>query len=370
MTTFVEIHAIQNIPPANINRDDTGAPKTATYGGVVRGRVSSQAWKRAMRDYFRMSVDPKDVGTRSKQVVKLLADAVVARSPELEPRADELAVEAFTAAKLKLAKKSKKDEGLPEMGYLMFFSQRQIDSIADLLVEHAHSDDLKGILTGARIKELMDSDHSIDIALFGRMVADAPDLNVDAACQVAHAIGVHEVVPEYDYFTAVDDVVEAAEETGAGMIGTVEFYSSTFYRYAVVNVDQLQLNLGDRSAVRMALEAFIRAFVVSMPTGKQNTFANGTRPSAVMVTVATGQPTSLVGAFEEPIKDSLGYVRPAVGALAVHAGEVFDTWRRPKTILVCGLPSDLGELAELGPSVSFDDLVTAVGAVTSSGDRT
>ena len=367
MSTFVEFHAIHNVPPANINRDDTGAPKTATYGGVVRGRVSSQSWKHAMRDYFRLVVDPKDVGTRSKQVVKLLADAVTDRSPELGPRAEDLATQAFTAARLKVGKKSKKDESPAEMGYLMFLSQRQIDSVADLLVEHANSDDLKSILTTARVKELLDSDHSIDIALFGRMVADSADLNVDASCQVAHAIGVHEVVPEYDYFTAVDDVAEAAEETGAGMIGTVEFYSSTFYRYAALNVDQLRHNLGEPVAVQMAMEAFTRAFIESMPTGKQNTFANGTRPSAVLVTVAEGQPASLVGAFEEPIKDSLGYVRSAVEALAGHAGEVFETWRRPSVVLACGLASDLGQLAKLGEVVSFDDLVARVGAVGGDG---
>ncbi|OYO16965.1 type I-E CRISPR-associated protein Cas7/Cse4/CasC [Enemella evansiae] len=367
MTTYIEIHAIQNVPPANLNRDDTGAPKTATYGGAVRGRVSSQSWKRAMRRHFNDQLDPKDVGRRSKQVVKLLMDAVVERDRDLEERAESLAVSALKAAgfdpKPKKGKKGEPD-GTAELGYLLFVSQRQIAAVADVIVANADAGDDKALVAAfkaAGVKNLLDADHSIDISLFGRMVADAPDLNVDAACQVAHAIGVHEVVPEFDYFTAVDDVVEAAEEAGAGMIGTVEFYSSTFYRYAAVNLDQLATNLGDEKAVSMAVESFVRAFVESMPSGKQNTFASGTRPTAVLVTVAEGQPASLVGAFEEPVKDSLGYVKPAVGKLADHAREVFDTWRKPKEILVCGLPGDLSRLAELGDVVSFDELAARAG---------
>lgn len=357
MKTFVEIHAIQNIPPANVNRDDTGAPKTATYGGVLRGRVSSQSWKIAMRRDFNERVDPKDVGVRSKQVVKLLMDAVVDRNPELADQAEALAVAALEVAGFKPARK-KKGEGLPELGYLMFVSRSQIDSVADAIVENADADKIKDALKAANVKGLLDADHSIDMALFGRMVADAPDLNVDAACQVAHAIGVHEVVPEYDYYTAVDDVVRDAEEVGAGMIGTVEFYSSTFYRYAALNLDQLALNLGNPGAVRLAIQEFVRAFVQSMPSGKQNTFGNGTRPSAVLVTVGSGQPVNLVGAFEEPVKGNPGYVKPAVAALAAHAKDVFDTWRRPEQVFVCALAGDVGDLARLGEQVSFADLMS------------
>lgn len=364
MTTYVEIHALQNVPPANINRDDTGAPKTATYGGVLRGRVSSQAWKRAMRKHFNDKLDPKQVGVRSKQVVKLLVDAIVARDAGLADRAESLAVMALDIAKIKTAKpkaKSGEAEKVAEMGYLMFISRSQVEAVADAVVANAGAGDDKAVraaLTAAKVRDLLDSEHSVDMALFGRMVADAPDLNVDAACQVAHALGVHEVVPEFDYYTAVDDVSAEAEESGAGMIGTVEFASSTFYRYAAINVDQLSRNLGDATAVQMAIEAFVRAFVESMPTGKQNTFANGTRPTVVMATIAQGQPTSLVGAFEAAVKAQDGHVGVAVAKLAVYAREVFDTWRKPERVLVCGLPSQLGDLAALGDTVSFDELAT------------
>ncbi|NNG20976.1 type I-E CRISPR-associated protein Cas7/Cse4/CasC [Naumannella sp. ID2617S] len=367
MTTYLEIHAIQDVPPANINRDDTGSPKTATYGGVVRGRVSSQSWKRAMRRDFNLQHDPKDVGVRSKRVVSLLAEAVVERAPGLKDRAEDLATAALESAGFKPAKKSKKDEAAAELGYLLFISRHQIEAVADVIVASADAPDLKAAFKAAKVKDLLDAEHSIDIALFGRMVADAPDLNVDAACQVAHALGVHEVTPEFDYFTAVDDVTEAAEEAGAGMIGTVEFYSSTFYRYAVVNIDRLRENLGDEDAVDRAIKAFVKAFVESMPTGKQNTFANGTRPAVVMVTVGEGQPASLVGAFEEPVKDALGYVKPAVQALTSHATHVFDTWRRPETVLVCGLPDARAEMNGLGEAVAFDELVERAAVVAHRG---
>lgn len=355
MKTFIEIHALQNIPPSNVNRDDTGAPKTATYGGSLRGRVSSQSWKAAMRRDFNERVDPKDVGVRSKQVVKLLMDAVTERAPNLADSAEDLAVAALEVAGFKPAKK-KKGEGLPELGYLMFVSRSQIESVADAIVANAQADKVKDALKAANVKGLLDTDHSIDMALFGRMVADAPDLNVDAACQVAHAIGVHEVVPEYDYYTAVDDVTREAEEAGAGMIGTVEFSSSTFYRYAALNMDQLEVNLGNPDAVRLAVQEFVRAFIESMPSGKQNTFANGTRPSAVLITIGTGQPVNLVGAFEEPVKGEPGYVKPAIKALASHAADVFDTWRQPERVFVCALSEEIGALAELAEQVSFVDL--------------
>lgn len=136
------------------------------------------------------------------------------------------------------------------------------------------------------------------------MVADATDLNVDAAAQVAHAISVHGVETEFDYFTAVDDhkAADDEEDAGAGMIGTVEFNSSTLYRYATIDVDRLQENLGNTDATRKAVEAFIDAFSTSMPTGKQNTFANRTLPEAIVVSVRERQSINLAGAFEVPVE--------------------------------------------------------------------
>ncbi|MDO4718145.1 MAG: type I-E CRISPR-associated protein Cas7/Cse4/CasC [Propionibacteriaceae bacterium] len=365
MTTYVEIHALQSVPPSNINRDDSGTPKTALYGGVTRSRVSSQSWKRAIRKHFNDTLDPSDIGMRSRMLVTEIARTISDRQPDLADVAEDLAVNAMEAAGFKRPvpkTRGKNAEGVPETGYLVFLSQRQIDSLAGAAIEASADVDPLKAMKAAKVKALIDTDHSVDIALFGRMIADSSDLNVDAACQVAHALSVHEAVPEYDFYTAVDDAKdrnEEEEDAGAGMMGTVGFVSSTMYRYAAINVDQLKINLGNEKAIRMAIEAFLRSFVESMPTGKQNTFANATRPCAVMVTVGTGQPTSLVGAFEKPLRSSEGYESEAVDRLAEYARGVFSTWRRPSTVLVTALPGHERELADLGMKVSFDDLVTS-----------
>lgn len=364
MTTYIEIHALQNMPPSNVNRDDSGAPKSARYGGVQRSRVSSQSWKKAMRDDFNQRLDPKEVGTRSRMLVKQIAEVIRAARPDLVDRAEGLAVNAMEAAGFKRPvpqTRGKAKEGTPETGYLVFMSQRQIDALAHAAITASDGHDPLAAMKAAKVKDLVDADHSIDIALFGRMVADSADLNVDAACQVAHALSVHEAVPEYDFYTAVDDAKardDEVEDSGAGMMGTVGFVSSTLYRYAALNVDQLRSNLGNDDAVRLAIDAFLRSFLQSMPSGKQNTFANGTRPTAVLVTVATGQPTNLVGAFECPIVSQDGYMSPAIASLATHAQEVFKAWRTPDLALVQGLPSAIAPLTGVAEHVELDELVT------------
>lgn len=363
MTTYIEIHALQNMPPSNVNRDDSGAPKSARYGGVQRSRVSSQSWKKAMRDDFNQRLDPKDVGTRSRMLVSQIAEAITAERQDLAERAESLAVNAMEAAGFKKPvpqTRGKAKEGAPETGYLVFMSQRQIDALAHAAVTASAGPDPLADMKAAKVKDLVDADHSIDIALFGRMVADSTDLNVDAACQVAHALSVHEAIPEYDFYTAVDDVKarnDEADDSGAGMMGTVGFVSSTLYRYAALNVDQLRINLGNSEAVRIAIDAFLHSFIQSMPTGKQNTFANSTRPTAVLVTVATGQPTNLVGAFERPVDPQDGFMRPAVAALAAHAREVFEAWRKPELSLVQGLSSAIEPLTEVAEVVDVNELV-------------
>ena len=363
MTTYIEIHALQNMPPSNVNRDDSGAPKSARYGGVQRSRVSSQSWKKAMRDDFNQRLDPKDVGTRSRMLVSQIAEAITAERQDLAERAESLAVNAMEAAGFKKPvpqTRGKAKEGAPETGYLVFMSQRQIDALAHAAVTASAGPDPLADMKAAKVKDLVDADHSIDIALFGRMVADSTDLNVDAACQVAHALSVHEAIPEYDFYTAVDDVKarnDEADDSGAGMMGTVGFVSSTLYRYAALNVDQLRINLGNGEAVRIAIDAFLHSFIQSMPTGKQNTFANSTRPTAVLVTVATGQPTNLVGAFERPVDPQDGFMRPAVAALAAHAREVFEAWRKPELSLVQGLSSAIEPLTEVAEVVDVNELV-------------
>jgi CRISPR system Cascade subunit CasC len=371
--TIVDVHILQTVPPSNLNRDDTGSPKTAQYGGVRRSRVSSQAWKRATRVAFAQLLDRAELGVRTKRVVELLADRIKALAPELDERATDLAAGTLKAVGvLKASDQANKDEGASakkkaaaESSYLVFFSARQLDNLAEAAIAAAQADQqFTETLKAHNVKALANRDHSVDVALFGRMVADVKDINVDAAAQVAHAISVHPVDNEYDYFTAVDDRKEAVDESGAGMIGTVEFNSATLYRYATVDVDRLRDNLGDPLAVRRALEAFLRAFATSMPTGKQNTFANHTLPDAIVVLLRATQPINFVGAFEEPVIDGLtaGRVRMAADRLAEYATDVERAYgARPVRSWVVRVGDRTKAVASLGEEVTLDELITAVG---------
>ncbi len=373
--TFIDIHVIQTVPPSNMNRDDTGSPKTAYYGGVRRSRVSSQAWKRATRTAFGTILDRQDLGVRTKMVVDMVSEEIRSIEPSLEHGMSlELAEDVVNRAGIPTEKpRAKKDEEAGQesarSSYLVFLSRAQAENLAELAVSAWKSDespDKKAARAAAN------RDHSVDVALFGRMVADASDINVDASVQVAHAISVHAVDNEYDYFTAVDDRAPS-DNPGAGMIGTVEFNSATLYRYATVDLSALEGNLGNGDAARRAVEAFIQAFVTSMPTGKQNTFANRTLPDGVVVMVREGQPVNLVGAFERAVttRDD-GYVAEACRRLSTYATSVDDGFGHsaPKAwVLRAGEAAD--PLVALGKPVVLDELVSQLGDVVAErvGDR-
>ena len=361
MSTYIDVHIIQNIPPSCVNRDDTGSPKSAMYGGVKRLRVSSQAWKHVTRSFFDAHLDREDLGTRTKRVVDILAKEITRQAEDLGDNAQALAEKVFNATKIKIKSGGEKGEEASkkakESGYLLFLSNMQIARLAELAVESARSGEE---LEKKEVKKVFKSENSIDVALFGRMVADDADLNVDAACQVAHAISTHAAENEYDFFTAVDDEKNRSEEedAGAGMMGTVEFSSATMYRYATVNLDMLVENLGDGDAVLRALEVFIKGFCLSMPTGKQNTFANRTLPEAVVISVRDDQPVSLVGAFEEPVPEAsgLGYIDRSVGVLAQYAKTIEKNYGlTPLSSFVVAL-KDSDAVSSLGERVSFADL--------------
>lgn len=306
---YVDFHVLQTVPPSCINRDDTGSPKTAIYGGVTRARVSSQAWKHAMRQAFveESLLDEEDVGKRTKKVTELVEKEIAALAPEKDAA--------------KLAKKTLDNAGIKndEKGTkaLFFISQAQIKALATLAVEECA--DKK------EYKKALSTAPSADIALFGRMVADDPSLNFDAAAQVAHSISTHAVQNEYDYFTAVDDC-QVEDNAGAGHLGTVEYNSATLYRYATVNVMELERHLGAKKAAEV-VRSFGEAFIRSMPTGKQNTFANRTLPDAVYVTIREDQPVNLCGAFERAVRKSVeGYAEPSKSALQAYAQQLYQSF--------------------------------------------
>ncbi len=297
---FLDVHVIQSLPPCNINRDDTGSPKTARYGGVRRARVSSQSWKKAMREYFHTNSENSNVGVRTLEIVKYVADKIVKLDGNIsQEEAMKLADSVINKANVKT-----KDQKAKALFFLGDIQAQQLAEAA--LNENVDKKELQKILS---------DNPAIDIALFGRMVADDPSLNEDASSQVAHAISTHAIQNEFDFFTAVDDL-SPEDNAGAGMLGNVEFNSSTLYRYANVAIHELHRQLGEKEAVINTLKLFIEAFANSLPTGKVNTFANQTIPQMLVISLRTDRPISMVSAFENPIKSTEGYIRKSIERLA------------------------------------------------------
>lgn len=306
MSLFLEFHLIQNFAPSNLNRDDTGAPKDAIFGGQRRARVSSQCFKRAVRLAAKQHelLPEANRGIRTKKLKALLLERLAGRDAE---EAGSKVEAALGAAGLKL-----KDDGRTE--YLLFLGEGEVAAFAALIEQHwdelpvggdkKSKKDAKASLPTEIIKKakaLLDGGKAVDVALFGRMLADMPAVNQDAACQVAHAISTHRVEREFDYFTAVDDKGDEGE-TGAGMIGQVEFNSATLYRYAVLDLRKLLGNLQeDRELALSAVEAFTRALALAIPTGKQNSFAAHNPPEFIGVCLRHASPLSLANAFERPV---------------------------------------------------------------------
>lgn len=310
---YMDFHIIQTVPPSCVNRDDTGSPKTAVYGGVQRARVSSQSWKRAIRQMFQEDFSENELGVRTKMIVDMVVDKIMKIKEDIAvDKAQELAEKVLKACNVGIKDGAAKA--------LFFLSKKQAHNLAALILENEEP-------SKKEAQQMIVQDHSVDIALFGRMVADDPSLNADASAQVAHSISTHRVDNEYDYFTAVDDL-SPKDNAGAGMIGVVEFNSSTMYRYATVALHELHQELGAEGEVTAkAVAAFAKAFITSMPTGKQNTFANRTLPDAVLITLRSDQPINFVGAFEKPVKVSdEGYVQPSICRLREYADQVYATF--------------------------------------------
>lgn len=364
---YLDLYALQSVPPSNINRDDTGSPKTAMYGGALRARVSSQAWKRAMREMFSNLLPEGQLGVRTKFVVPLIADRIAAKREDLAERSVDFAKAVLDATGIKSSETDRKgsDEGALATGYLVFIANRELDDLADIAISWADGgvDPKKPDSKSKKdVQKAFKGIQAVDIALFGRMLADASDFNVDACSQVAHAISVNEISQEYDYFTAVDDCA-ADDNAGAGMLGTVSFNSSTLYRYATVNVDALMNQLGSAKATAYGVAAFAEAFVRSMPTGKQNTFANRTLPNVVAVSLRDDQPINLVTAFECPVyaERERSITQIAAERLAACAKDVEGTFAHPALrSWHVSYGVDAASLEHFGEGVSFDTLVTSV----------
>lgn len=331
MSTRIEFHILQSFAPSNLNRDDTGSPKDAVFGGVRRGRISSQSLKRATRLYMKDQglVPAHAASHRSKRIVDLLAKKIEAKGVDAATAvavAGNAIGQVGSQGKLKV-KANKGGEPLTE--YLMFLGESELDAAAEVLAPEA--DELKNPKSkaldaaGKAITEILKRKGAgaVDVALFGRMLANLPEGNADASCQVAHAISTHRVDREFDYYTAVDDM-KPDDNSGADMIGTIEFNSSVYYRYSVIDLTQLRENLGgDASLTEQTVAAYTRAVVESAPSGKQNTFAAHNLPSTVLVLVRHSRgPRNLANAFEKHVvgKDD--------GLVSTSAARLAEEWKR------------------------------------------
>lgn len=347
---FLDIHVIQTLPPSNINRDDTGSPKTAVYGGVRRARVSSQSWKKAIRDYFKENGNLSNVGVRSLDVVNFLAEKIRELKPELSLEdAVNKSVKTFNAAGISTTKDNR-------VKALFFLGKEQADNLAKEAV--------KDNLDKKALQEILNSNIAIDIALFGRMVADDASLNEDASAQIAHAISTHGVQSEFDFYTALDDLSKE-DQSGAGMLGTIEYNSSTLYRYGNVALHEFYRQLNENKGQTIeAIKLFVEAFLNSLPTGKMNSFANQTVPASVVISLRKDRPVSFVSAFESAVKTKLsqeGYINESIEAMFKEHKNVQRFVKKPEISFYLNL-SEGHSLEGAKEELSLSNLLNDLGA--------
>lgn len=300
MTTFVQFHLLTCYPPSNPNRDDQGRPKQAMFGGQPRLRLSSQSLKRAFREspWFEQGLEGHK-GTRTKRLGEEIDRELAAREGVSPAKARSIANE-VAAIFSKLEAPAKGEEQKPHTTTLAFVSPeewRLARDLADRMLKGEalpKDKDLKKLV-------LRKADGAVDIAMFGRMLAEDADYNREAAVQVAHAITTHRALAEDDWYSAVDDL-NKREDTGAGHLGEHGFGSGVYYLYACVNVDLLVENLADdRPLAARGLDALARALATATPRGKQNSHAHHPRAAYIRVERGPQQPRDLSGAFFQPV---------------------------------------------------------------------
>lgn len=334
---MIELHILQSFPVTCLNRDDLGAPKSAVFGGVQRARVSSQCWKRAIRELTADDEHAKDffAGQRTRYVVKALETTFIAKGTETEKSKALAKITADVIGTL--------DD--PEKGNvktLLFFSPQELSSVVDAvqalnldenLIAESLGDDKKKAekankelskLMGKAVKALAAAvKDAADIAIFGRMVADDHTLTLEGAGLFSHALSTHSTSNELDFFSAVDDAKKDSDDAGAGHIGSLEFNSACYYRYVGINLgllkDATHLGHFTPDELKSVLAAFIRAAVLAVPNARKNSMFGFNPPAYVLGLRRTGQPISLVNAFEKPVTaDGEGYTTPSEKALKTH----------------------------------------------------
>jgi len=350
MAEFIQLHMLVSYPPSNLNRDDLGRPKTAIMGGTQRLRISSQSLKRAwrtsdifaghLRDHMgirtrEMGVmvyaalisgvpltgllagkspgDPKNVTGIPEEKAKSWAGKIASVFVDKHPpgtskkNTNDNAGEPDGETRDTKKGRSNVDKSSLKSEQLVFYSNDEIAAIERLVTtlvkesREPRADELSGLLR----EELS----SVDVAMFGRMLANAPRYNVEAAVQVAHAVTVHEAAIEDDYFTAVDDLNKGEDDAGAGHLGETEFASGLFYEYVCIDKTLLRENLGgdkksdSNQLAAAAVQALVESAVKVAPSGRQNSFASRAYASYLLVEKGSRQPRSLSVAYLEALKE-------------------------------------------------------------------
>ncbi|MBQ3681715.1 MAG: type I-E CRISPR-associated protein Cas7/Cse4/CasC [Succinimonas sp.] len=350
---LLEFHMLKNFPPVNLNRDDTGAPKTCTFGGATRGRISSQCLKRSWRKsaIFCEEIGSENLGIRTRKLPELVAERLLKMGfkPELTEAASKIIAAIGKKEAKENSKKPKEEEkSATATKQIIFYAPQDIDAVANAVktlldkcetvkdVQKIKSKDLEAVIEDADIRPI-----TLDIALFGRMVTCDAFRNVEAAMQVAHAISTNRITVESDYFTAMDDLLsgENMEEAGAGMIGDTDYNASCYYIYASIDTDTLKESLkfseDADTIIKKAIPALLKAIAFTNPSGKQNSFAGHILPSCFMVECKERKiPVSLVNAFVKPVqgwgKDS-DLIKDSIQKLAEEADSIKNSFDLPAT---------------------------------------
>ncbi|MFB8139294.1 type I-E CRISPR-associated protein Cas7/Cse4/CasC [Streptomyces parvus] len=374
---FVDIHVVQPVPYANLNRDDTNSVKTMLYGDALRTRISSQSWKRAIREHFQEALG--DSALRTRRIGERVAEVLRDRGWDeaLAGRAG-AHVAAGSSIKWEVAKGKDKQPITNKVltNALIYLPEDAVEELAD--IAEAHKDALTTDFTGkgktkpesalkGKIDKILLKRNGV-INLFGRMLAEVDRAGVDGAVQVAHAFTTHTTEVELDYFAAVDDVTATkGDETGSGHMGTAEFSTGTLYRFATVDIQELTKNLSDDNdiavdAARELAAQFLLSFIESLPQAKKNSTAPHSVPHLVHVAVRSDRPLSFAAAFEEPVRSAQhgGFVARSVEGIDAYA-KAANTLLGPSRVLHAAHASlHFDKLEHLGERhASFEALVTA-----------
>ncbi len=339
---LIELHILQSFPVTCLNRDDLGSPKSAVFGGTPRARISSQCLKRAHRELFSEELPAFSQGVRTKLLVKLYQDYLSQKEGILETYPD--LPKQLAELWGKLDAKKKDAEGLDRASTLTYLSTAEVAATAEAALQILQDPGVdakkkSSLVSKAFLKAIKQTNlhDAADIALFGRMVASEPALNVEGAAMFSHALSTHRAEPEMDFYAAVDDA-QGDDSSGAGMTGILEYNSACYYRYIGINLTLLRQNMPTLTPeeLQTIVSAFVRTALTSVPSARKNSMNGATVPGYVLGTYrATGQPLQLVNAFEAPIKSNSGYLAASRKALTAELHKLESTWGIKPAVTAC-----------------------------------